>query len=182
MPDPIRTSLLLPPALLDDDTSLPEHKVSDSTMVPSDEIFEAGDSRPGMALKWDPFGRDSIRRVVDTKGKWSLEPLVKYLKDVARQIDANLRDERLPTSDRLDTYVHRLVANTQRQLKHAPRKVRHPLQAMFSKRFQKFWNFARNEKVRTTTPEELKVALIVLIENLTSELAMNQDICMEAAS
>jgi len=104
-----------------------------------------------------------------------VEPLAKYLKGVALQIDANLRDERLPTVERLDTFVSKLVSNAHRQLKHAPRKARHTLQAMFSRRFQKFWNFTRNEKVRTTTPEELKWALISLIEHLISEFAVNPD-------
>jgi len=140
-----------------------------------DEPLAVGDTRPGMPLKWDPYGRDGSRRLEIKTSGWSVEPLAKYLKGVAMQIDANLRDECLPTSERLEAFVSRLVANTQRKLKQAPRKVKHTLQALSARRFQKFWNFARNEKVRATTPEELKWALLTLIENLISEFAVNPD-------
>lgn len=100
-----------------------------------------------------------------------MEPLAKYLKDVALQVEANLSNGCLPTSERLDSFVHRLVANTQRQLKHAPRNCKHMLLAMFTRRFQKYWNFPRNEKVRSITPEELKWILVGLVENLNSEFA-----------
>mmetsp|Transcript_34867 Transcript_34867/g.89528 ORF Transcript_34867/g.89528 Transcript_34867/m.89528 type:complete len:369 (+) Transcript_34867:141-1247(+) len=179
MPDPIRTSLILPPALLDDEHPA-ENKRESPCMeeVPGptcDEPLAVGDTRPGMPLKWDPYGRDGSRRLEIKTSGWSVEPLAKYLKGVAMQIDANLRDECLPTSERLEAFVSRLVANTQRKLKQAPRKVKHTLQALSARRFQKFWNFARNEKVRATTPEELKWALLTLIENLISEFAVNPD-------
>lgn len=135
-------------------------------------------TRPGMPLKKDPFGRDGACRRGGSEarsGTWTAEPLVKYLKVVALQIDSNLRDERLPTAERLDAFVSKLVSNAHRQLKLAPKKVRHPLQALFSRRFQKFWDFARNEKVRHTTPEELKLALVALIEHLASEFAVRTD-------
>jgi len=129
-----------------------------------------------MPLKWDPFGRDGSRRP-EVKGEWSPEPLAKYLKGIVLQIDTNVRDGHVPTAERLDAFVSRLVANSQRQLKHAaPRKVRHRLQAMFALRFQKFWNFTRNEKVRTITAEELKWILSGLVENLAnSDFAINSE-------
>jgi len=210
MPDPIRTSLILPPALLDDEhvvevkaegpgateTPLPvvgtgpgaslsaggggfcdaRSLGAAGASVANDAAAgttASGNNRPGMPLKRDPYGRDggssSGRVRLDAKQGWSVEPLCKYLKDVACQIDANLRDECLPTAERLEAFVSRLVVNTQRQLKHAPRKERHTLQALFSRRFQKFWDYARNQKVRSTTPEELKWALVTLVENLFAE-------------
>merc|ERR1719436_2346756 len=100
------------------------------------------------------------------KGEWTVEPLAKYLKGVASSIDANLQKHGCPTSAKLDAFVSRLVANTQRQTRQAPRKDRHTLQGLFSKSLHHFWNFVRNEKIRSTTPEELKVALVFLIEAL----------------
>lgn len=140
--------------------------------------------RLGMPLKRDPYDRDGgsscSRGRLETKHGWSVEPLMKYLKGVAVQIDTNLRDERLPTAERLEAFVAQLVTNTQRQLKHAPRKDRHTLQAMFERRFQKFWDFARNQKVRTTTPEELRWVLVSLEENLFAEFAGSADVLLLA--
>jgi hypothetical protein len=187
MPDPIRTSLILPPALLDDEHPVGGESKQETCIVEvpvvsadpalsADEPIVVCDPSPGMPLKWDPYGRDGNRRWLEFKSSgWSVEPLARYLKCVAMQIDANLRDECLPTTERLEVFVSRLVANTQRKLKQAPRKVKHTLQVLFTRRFQKFWNFARNEKVRATTPEELKWALLTLIENLISEFAVNPD-------
>jgi len=135
----------------------------------------AADGRPGMPLKRDPYGRDGPRRS-EVKSEWTVEPLAKYLKGVASQIDANLQKHGVPTAEKLDAFVHRLVANTHRQTRHAPKKVRHTLQGLFSKRLMKFWNFVRNEKIRTTTPDELKVALLTLIEGLNSEFGVNPDL------
>lgn len=176
MPDPIRTGLLLPPALLAGEAQQAEHQgaVGDGGPVPvQDETVVAPQSvvsvhaRAGMPLKLDPFGRDGPRR----QGEWSVEPLSNYLKDVARQVEANLRDGRLPTAERLEQFVSRLVAQSQRQLTHAPRKCKHALQAMFVRRFQKFWNFPKNEKVRTITPVELHRVIVGIVENLNSEFS-----------
>lgn len=136
-----------------------------------------GGPRLGMPLKRDPYGRDgsSSMRRLETKNGWSVEPLAKYLKNVALQIDTNLRDECLPSAERLESFVSRLVLQTKKQLKHAPRKERHTLQALFSSRFQKFWDFAQNQKVRSTSPEELKLALVTLVENLFVEFAGSPD-------
>jgi len=176
MPDPIRTSLILPPALFDDEHG-PESKAEGTCVVEvtCDDALPVGDTRPGMPLKWDPFGRDGSRRGENSKCEWSAEPLTLYLQGVVTQIDANLRSERLPTAERLDIFVSRLVVNTQRQLKHAPRKVKDTLQAMFSRRFMTFWNVSRNEKVRPMTAEELKWALVGLIEGLVSHFAVNPE-------
>ena len=61
----------------------------------------------GMPLRWDPFGRDGRRQEV--KGEWTPDSLAKYLKGVALQIDNNLNQGRLPTAERLDAFVSRLV-------------------------------------------------------------------------
>lgn len=105
-----------------------------------------------------------------------MESVAKYLKGVASQIDANLQKHGVPTAAKLDAFVSRLVANTHRQTKHAPKKVRHTLQGLFSKSLHHFWNFVRNEKIRSTTPEELKVALVCLIDSLNSEFGVNPDL------
>lgn len=124
----------------------------------------------GFPLKRDPYGRDGPRR--GEAKEWSVESLAKYLKSVVHQIDTNINNQRLPTAEKLDREVTRLVANTQRQLRHAPKKTRHAIQAMCARRFHRFWNFARNEKVKATTPEELKCVLICLIEALFSKFSM----------
>mmetsp|Transcript_106510 Transcript_106510/g.194157 ORF Transcript_106510/g.194157 Transcript_106510/m.194157 type:complete len:432 (-) Transcript_106510:38-1333(-) len=129
----------------------------------------------GWPLKRDPYGRDGHGRDGPRRGEakeWSVEPLAKYLKSVVHQIDTNINNQRLPTAEKLDAFVTRLVANTQRQLRHAPKKTRHAIQAMCARRFHRFWNFARNEKVKATTPEELKCVLICLIEALLSKYVM----------
>lgn len=184
MPNPIRTSLILLPALLDSEQPTQDAGRVECTVVMeapavggvtgAEEALAAIHARPGMPLTNDPLGRDGSRRH-GVRDAWSVEPLVKYLKGVAQQIDANLRNEKLPTSERLDTYVSKVVSNSRRKLHHAPRKVRHMLQTLFSRRFQKFWNFTRNEKVRSTTPEELKWVLSALIEQLVAEFAVNPD-------
>lgn len=173
MPFPVRTGLVLQCELIEDEPAEAEVK------APGQDDGEAAvETRPGMPLKNDPCGRDDPRRS-EHSGHWSVEPLTKYLKSIVRKIESNLRDKRLPTAEKLDTFVSGLVATTQRQLRHAPRKVRPVLQAMFSKRFQSFWNFVPNEKVRSTAPEELKLALTGLIEALvqfsvTSDAALAQ--------
>lgn len=129
----------------------------------------------GLPIKRDPYGRDRPARP-QAKGEWSAEPLAKYLKGVASQIDANLQNHNVPTADKLDAFVSKLVSNTQRQTRKAPKKVKETLQVMFSQRFKKFWNFIRNEKVRSTTPEELKAALFLLVEGLTTEFGVSPDL------
>lgn len=190
MPDPIRTMPMLPPALFDDEQCVAGavEKGDGSCVFQVDppgppswqrvqcsSLEDVGqhpaDSRLGMPLKRDPYGRDGPRRS-EARGEWTVEPLAKYLKGVATQIEANLQKHGSPTAEKLDAFVHRLVANTQRQTRHAPKKVRHALQSMFAKRLVKFWNFVRNEKIRSTTPEELKVALVSLGDCLNAEFGL----------
>lgn len=233
MPDPIRTTLILPPALLDDEHVAETKAEGASTWEPlpligvavragcveaeaegpstweplpmlvgalrlgadpgsgnrgcslADGLGTESDAHPassgapriGMPLKCDPYGRDgsSSMRRMETESGWSVKPLAEYLKGVAMQIDTNLRDECLPSAERLETFVSRLVARTKKQMKHAPKKDRHTLQALFSSRFQKFWDFTQNQKVRSTSPEELKWALVTLVENLFAEFAGSPD-------
>lgn len=132
--------------------------------------------RPGpVSFKWDPYFRDVPRRNCDVKSEWSVEPLAKYLTRVVQQVDANIETHRLPTPEKLDAFVARLVANSHRLLKHAPKKIRQTLHGMLSNRFKRFWNFARNEKVRSTNPEELKSMLTCLVEALASEFGVSPD-------
>lgn len=196
MPDPIRTAMMLPASLLDDETvHVSESKlegtcvdevvhdpVQDPVQDPVDvsPCFDSqvnqvtAEPQPGpICFKWDPYGRDVPRRNCEVKGEWSVEPLVKYLRRVVTQIDANIEQKRVPTAEKFDAFVARLMANTHRLLKHTPKKMRQTLQGMLSRRFQRFWNFARSEKVRSATPEELKSMLTCLIEALVSEFGVS---------
>lgn len=125
----------------------------------------------GLKLTRDPYGRDAPRGC-EAHSTWSPEPLAKYLKGVASQIDTNIQNHRLPTSEKLDNFVNRLVAHTHRQLRHAPKGVRHFMKEICTKRFHRFWNFVRNEKVRSTTPEELTSVLVCIVEALVSDVVV----------
>mmetsp|Transcript_13910 Transcript_13910/g.26876 ORF Transcript_13910/g.26876 Transcript_13910/m.26876 type:complete len:339 (-) Transcript_13910:116-1132(-) len=173
MPDPIRTSQMLPPALFDE---VPETKEKGPT---ADDVVLSAILEHRAGLKWDPFGRD--RRPLEAKKshekqEWSPEPLVKYLQGVVAQIDANLQNHCVPTSEKLDAFVSRLASNMHRQTKHAPKSARHLLQSMFKKSFRKIWNFVRNEKVSATTPPELKVALQGVIDNVAADFGVNPEL------
>lgn len=121
----------------------------------------AARSQMGALLKRDPFVRDGpCRRDPPTK-EWTVEPLVKYLRGVVQQIEQNIQNHCVPTADKLDTYVSRLLVNTQRHVKRAPKTRRHSLQVLLSRR-----NFVRHDGQRATTPEELKTALNSVIEDL----------------
>mmetsp|Transcript_139598 Transcript_139598/g.434231 ORF Transcript_139598/g.434231 Transcript_139598/m.434231 type:complete len:361 (+) Transcript_139598:81-1163(+) len=189
MPDPIRTIPMLPPSLFDvdqekarEDKAAREEAALAAAGRPREEqghtvedahLAAIMESKPG---KKDPFGRDNPERV-QVRSEWSAEPLAKFLQGIVSQIDTNLQNHCVPTSEKLDTFVSRLVANMHRQVKHAPKRIRKLLQDMFAKRFQKIWNVVRNEKVtRSISPEELKVALIGLIESLTSEFGVNPEV------
>mmetsp|Transcript_44260 Transcript_44260/g.95323 ORF Transcript_44260/g.95323 Transcript_44260/m.95323 type:complete len:388 (-) Transcript_44260:201-1364(-) len=187
MPDPIRirTMPMLDPEALDDEQCI--NPLGGKVEVPS--IFQVDPSgppswsrvqgpavqdeesaahvveRPSMPLKRDPYDRDGTRRS-EGKPEWSVLPLAKYLRGVAAQIDANLQKHGSPPAEKLDEFVSKLVAHSQKQARHAPRRVRDILQNLFSSRFAKFWNFVRNEKIRSATPEELKAALIALADAL----------------
>jgi len=184
MPDPVRTGQIFLPVFIDDEsTQISENKTETEGITVDDvndevrqildqdisSISHAPDPRSGpISFKWDPYGRD-VPRFHEQKQEWSVGPLAKYLKRVVQQIDSNIENKRQPTADKLDAFVARLMGNLHRQLKHAPKKHRHTLQGMISKRFQRVWNFGRNEKVRNTTPEELKSIILNLVDNLLSE-------------
>jgi len=122
----------------------------------------------GLKLARDPYGRDAPRRG-EAKSVWSPEPLAKYLTGVASKIYANIQNQKLPSAEKLDAFINRLVSNTHRQLRHAPKKVRDSLKELCARFFSRFWNFVRNEKLRNTTPEELSTALLDIVEALRSE-------------
>merc|ERR1712228_12873 len=96
------------------------------------------------------------------------EPVVAYITSVVSQIDSNLQSNCLPTDDKLDAFVSRLVTRLRQQLKHAPKKVFRSLEGLFNRKFKEFWNFQGNRKTRRTTPEELRVTLVVLAEILSA--------------
>jgi hypothetical protein len=119
----------------------------------------------GLPLNLDPFGRDTH----EVKSEWSVEPLAKYLKRVSIRIDSNIRNHRQPTVEKLDAFVSSLVSTTHRHLRRAPKKVRQPLTGLCTRRFHRFWDFARNQKLRATTPDELRSTLVCLTEALLAE-------------
>lgn len=185
MPDPMRPGVMLSPALLDDPTGEAESKLDQQATTPFDSSCASGITaletcvelpnenahhQPGALMKADPFGRD-VPRHGQVKADWSVEPLIKYLKKVLKTVDTNLRDKRLPTTEKLDAFVSRLVRQTSRIVERAPKKVRSNLRAVISRSFNRFWNFVRNEKVRVPTPEELHRALSQLIDSLADFLA-----------
>lgn len=181
MPDPIRTGFILYPALLADEhaAEITRELVNpgeDAGTHPSEvgatanNLVLAEEVTPGLQLKRDPFGRDGAHR--SDKPCASVNQLSKYVKDVAQQVDTNLRDGRMPTVEKLDAFVSRLVGHLQQHLKQVPRRARLPLEAQITKKFQKFWNFQRNEKVKASnniSVEELNKALICLVEALESD-------------
>lgn len=184
MPEPIRTHVRLPPTILLDDHT--DCKYNESTVVDThvpipEESQLTCETKFGMSFKSDPFGRDKPRHS-STKAKWSAGPLAKHLRGVVWQIDSNIQNKITPSAEKLDAFVSRVVANAHRQMRLAPRKVRTPLQSMFGLRFQKFWDFARNEKVRGTTPEELKSTLLHLIEGLVADFGANQETLVQVRS
>lgn len=166
-----------PTELLDDHSVECESKVDQTDGVGHSEVQACEDGihhmqscslphiRPGAPMKADPFGRD-VPRHGALKAVWSVEPLIKYLKNVLQRIDANMQDTRLPTAEKLDAFVSRLVGQTSRIVERAPKKVRVHLRALISRHFNRFWNFVRNEKVRVPTPEELHKSLLQLIDGL----------------
>jgi hypothetical protein len=195
MPDPIRPLALLAsedtgngeeslmPAVDEEENSnadLPEGESTTDMGSPLEACAQkAGtDSAPpsstdpvahiGVALTQDPYGRDAPRRSL-VKAAWSPESLAKYLKGVASQIDSNIQNERLPTAEKLDAFIKRLVSNTHRQLRHAPKKARRSMNELCARVFYRFWNFSRNEKVGNTSPEELTSVLLCIVEALLSE-------------
>lgn len=175
---------MLPPALFDE---MVETKAEKGPSADDDVLVAILEQhRPGGGLKWDPFGRD--RRPLEAsstlwqgkkghdKREWSPEPLVKYLQGVVAQIDANLQNHCVPTSEKLDAFVSRLASNMHRRTKHAPKSAKHSLHSVFKKSFRKIWNFVRNEKVSATTAPELKAALQGVIDNVAADFGVNPEV------
>lgn len=177
MPEPVRTSH---PGILEEHVQTPPAPEpaagteGTSFVAAVESLAVSVPLTPGMSLGRDPCGRDRDKHA--ERGVWSVAPLANYLKVVAVQIDKNMTDRRTPSAERLDAFISRLVANTKRQLKHAPKRERKSLQDLFSKGFQGFWNFTLNEKVTATTPEDLKWVLISLIENLVGDFNLSPSI------
>jgi len=167
--------VVLPLALLDDDGSTPDLKV----VVGDEDTSVPVERRQRIPLKRDPYGRDFFHHF-RAKGEWSVEPLAKYVHKVALQIESNLQKERMPTTDKLDAYVSRLVANIHRFIKHAPKKVRNQLQRECSRKLQKFWHFVRNEKMRAIKLQELGNAVTSLDESLISDFGIVHPECPES--
>jgi len=176
MPDPIRT--IIPPELFDDEDTTstnglrtqPPSNTSEDTRSPNTGTPSKDLILPGKPLRRDPYGRDQPRHSDKGKSPWSVDSLFKYLNKVQLQIDKNLADEHLPTNDKLDNFIGRLIHHTNRQLERAPKKARRSLQAT-CRRLMPFWNFAQNRKVRSTCPEELRDAIARLIEAAQSEFS-----------
>lgn len=129
----------------------------------------------GMKLKRDPHGRDVDPRRYETKSRsydWSPEPLAQYLRGVASQVESNIQNHRLPTSEKLDTFVSKLIATAHRKLRHAPKKTRLSLNALCTKRFKRYWNFERNKKLGSEScqPQELIGILASIVEALVPEM------------
>lgn len=120
---------------------------------------------PGMPLRWDPYGRDRARLEMRA---WTAESLAKYLRRVVTHIEANLKKNCVPAAEKLDSFVTQLVANTHRQIKNAPKKDKSVLQGLFAQRLKKFWDFSRNMKVKPTSPEELRQALLLVLDGLAA--------------
>jgi hypothetical protein len=168
MPAPVRTGLSWPPSFFDEEAAADCVNTLEEADAEGDiEVLKAVDIQtlPGpTTFDCDPHARDIAKR----NREWSAEPLAKYLKGAVAQIEANIETHKLPTDEKLDAFVSRLVENMHKFLKRAPKDLRRTLQAKMSRRFKTFWNFDRNEKVRSTSPEELKSVVTSLIKSLVS--------------
>jgi hypothetical protein len=142
-----------------------------SLAAPIGVSLAASDAQLGMTFKLDPLGRDAPRGGDASKSKnaWSVEPLAKYLKNVTQIVESNINKKRLPTEEKLDAFVAKLVREVHRQVRHAPKKVRPNLTRLCACRFDRFHDFTRNQRVVTPSPEELKIALTTLVEALLAE-------------
>lgn len=140
----------------------------DAAQLPCDLRLRSGPATG--ALKWDPygasFGRDGPRRWEPPAKEWSPDPLARYLRGVVKQIEQDMQNHGVPTAEKFDAFMSRLVVNLARHVKRAPKKRRQALQVLLSKR-----SFSRHEQQRATTPEELKSTLNSLIEDLLKEFA-----------
>lgn len=162
---------MLPSTLFDDD-QVPEGKgdagsidvdrgVVEEPIMPNAQLPCDFRVRSGTLLKWDPYGRDGPRKYEPPK-EWSVEPLAKYIRGVVRQIESNMQNHGVPTAEMMEKFVTRLMVATQRQVKRAPKGKRKALQVLMQRRLRQGQPWATN-------PEELKVTLSYLIEDLYRE-------------
>mmetsp|Transcript_3053 Transcript_3053/g.7820 ORF Transcript_3053/g.7820 Transcript_3053/m.7820 type:complete len:349 (+) Transcript_3053:145-1191(+) len=191
MPEPVRTTLIIP--FMSEEEHTPDGKPdglwevnSTSSTTTSSHVPNGAQVAPAaqelhsgrdmerlvetpIKFKWDPYGRD-LRRTEPKIDAWSITPLAKYLEGVRSQIDSNLQNGIIPSADKLDKFVERLIRNIHGQMRSAPKKSlkSKALQGLFAHHFP-FWNFTGNKKVRTPSPEELKGALTGLIDALLSD-------------
>jgi len=185
MPDPIRTNLMLPTTLFDDDHVAESKGDPPLVDLSSREAAQSGlgcEEVAQVQLPCDPQARlvaakfrrsqhgcDALcRRGEPPAREWSAAPLVNYLRGVVHQIEHNLQHHCVPTAEKLDAFVSRLLAITQRHARRAPKKRRQALQALLSRK-----SFARHGSSRATTPEELKAALNYLIEDLLRDFPVD---------
>jgi hypothetical protein len=141
-----------------------------SLAAPIGGSLAAPDAQLGLTFKLDPLGRDAPRADISkSKNTWSVEPLAKYLKSVTQIVESNINKKRLPTEEKLDAFVAKLVTEVHRQVRHAPKKVRPNLTRLCACRFDRFHDFKSNQRVVTPSPEELKIALTTLVEALLAE-------------
>lgn len=171
MPLPVRSNLILPAALLEGEPGEeePDLEETEDFVMPAIDMFE---NRSMRSFKSDPFGRDSSKYVGPKKDEWSLAPLANYMDTITAKIDDNIAKDMPFTDAKFDSFVSRVVSTIRRRTQHAPREMRRRISAILDKKFRKFWNVQRNQKVKNTTPQELKIALVSVIEAFQSEFAM----------
>lgn len=171
MPLPVRSNLILPAALLEGEPGEeePDLEETEDFVMPAIDMFE---NRSMRSFKSDPFGRDSSKYIGPKKDEWSLAPLANYMDTITAKIDDNIAKDMPFTDAKFDSFVSRVVSTIRRRTQHAPREMRRRISAILDKKFRKFWNVQRNQKVKNTTPQELKIALVSVIEAFQSEFAM----------
>lgn len=135
-----------------------------------DNPSESGDQQPnpGVPFQADPYGRDGTAAPVP--GRWSPETLVKFLTGRVQQIDRNIQEQKLPSSEKMDKYVQSLVSNTLKKINENRKgKEKMILQERFADRFQKFWSNDKTMPRVRPTPEELRTALSLLLDDIIVE-------------
>jgi len=141
-----------------------------SVAIPGAELLEADDDCGPEWLGSDPFGRDAPA-TARTSPKLALERLSTYVSGVVCKIDDNLRHGLSPSEEKFDRFLSKLVCNMRRRIQDSPRNNRKHLVSIVEKSFVLFWNFRLNQKIRNSSPEELKEALLLINQSLFAELA-----------
>lgn len=116
----------------------------------------------------DPYGRHPPKAKEDA---WSVEPLAKIMKGAVSQIDGNLQKYGMPSPEKLDSFISRLVSKTKESTNMAPKDAQRNIRRTFASCMQPFWDVAHNQKIKDATPDELKVAISHLIEHVNSEFS-----------